>query len=57
MRSLLGDEKGKWVMALESWAKPPWTTAQLALVQKSQPRGTTNWATDVQTPGFDAGLL
>lgn len=57
MHSLLGDEKERQVMASESWAKPPQTTAQLALVQKSQPRGTTNWATDVQTPGFDAGLL
>lgn len=44
-------------MVSESWAKPLRTTGQLALVQKSQPRGTTNWATDVWTPVFDAGLL
>ena len=44
-------------MLSENWAKPPRTTGQLPLVQKSQPRGKPNWATDVQTPVFDAGLL
>ena len=57
MYSLLGGQKGKQVMASESRAKPLRTTGQLALVKKSQPRGTINWATDIQTPVFDAGLL